>query len=202
MLLGARLAVWVVHHEAQGNRVPACRGAFFKPKKGTPLYCGEVLKACRCGVATDRSDRYWVPYCVVRMEYGLRKGDERKVYVGLDRKLRYQPMYWDRARAMGVRSSEGGCGYEDKYGACRRKHQLGPEAEVILPRGAGEIHVAARDPNEVPSRLFYPLSLRGCPVLACRFVGSRGVRVAPESQRGVSFVDTNAHAEQREKAVH
>ena len=126
MLLGARLAVWIVNHQAQRNRTPACRGALLQPEeRGAVCHRGEVLKARGCGLTTNCSDGYRVPYCVIRMEYGLRKRDERQVYIGLGRELCHQSIYWDRVRAMGVRASEGGCGYEDEHGAGRRKHQLG-----------------------------------------------------------------------------
>ena len=141
MLLGARLAVWIVNHQAQRNRIPAYRGALLQPERGTVFHRGEVLKACRRGFTTNCSDGYRVSYCVVRVEDGLRKRDERQVYVGLGRELCHQSMYWDRARAMEVRASEGDGGYEDEHGAGRRKHQLGPEAEVILPRRARGVYV-------------------------------------------------------------
>ena len=144
---------------------------------------GVVLKARGRDLTTDCSDGYRVSYCVVRMEYGLWKRDERQVYMGLDRESCHQSMYWDRARAMGARASEGGCGYEDEHGAGRRKHQLGPEAEVILPRRARGIYVATWGLNKVPSHLFHPLGFRVCPVFVCRpkwvLVGSWCVCAAP-----------------------
>ena len=106
MLLGARLTVRIIYHEAQGNRIPAYGGALLESERGTVLHRGEVSKTCRRGFTTDCSDGYRVSYRVVRMEYGLRKRDERQVHVGLDRKLCHQPMYRDRARAMEARASD------------------------------------------------------------------------------------------------
>ena len=102
MFLSARLAVRVIHHQAHRNRIPAYRGALLQSERGTVCYRGEVLKACRRGVTINCSDGYRVSYRMVRMEYGLRKRDERQVYVGLNRELRYQSMYWHWKRAMGV----------------------------------------------------------------------------------------------------
>ena len=136
-MFSARLAVRVIHHQAHRNRIPAYRGALLQSERGTVCYRGEVLKACRRGVTINCSDGYRVSYRMVRMEYGLRKRDERQVYVGLNRELRYQSMYWHWKRAMGIRSSEGDCGYEDEHGACRREHQLRPEAKIILPEALG-----------------------------------------------------------------
>ena len=170
------------------------------------FYRGEVLKTHRRGFIVNCSDGYRVSYSMVRMKYGLRKRNERQVYVGLDRKLCHQPMYWDRAYAAGVHASEGDRGYKDKDGTRWRKHQLGSEAEVVLPRSARRIYVTPRDRDEVSSHLFHPLSFRGCPVFARRskrvLVGCRGARATPKVQRGVSFVDTDAHAGQREEAIH
>ena len=102
MLLSARLAVLVTHHQARRNRIPAYRyrGALLQSERGTVCCRGEVLKACRRGVTINCSDGYRVSYRMVRMEYGLRKRDERQVYVGLNRELRYQSMYWHWKRAI------------------------------------------------------------------------------------------------------
>ena len=74
------------------------------------------------------------------------------------------------------------------------------------PEALGGVHVVTGGLNKVPSHLLLPLSARVCPVFA-RYprwilVGSRGACVAPEPQRGVPFVNTDAHAEQQEEAVH
>lgn len=73
-------------------------------------------------------------YRTVWFAWNMASGRETNPkYVWDEWKLCYQPVYWDRARVRGVCSSERGCGYQDKYSPLRRKHQLGPKAEVILP---------------------------------------------------------------------
>ena len=80
-------------------------------------YRGEVLKARGGGVSTNRSDGYWVSYCVVSMEYSLRERDECQVGVRLDWELCHQSVYRHRGCARGVRLGEGSRGHEDEHGA-------------------------------------------------------------------------------------